>query len=202
MRRPSVPRRARGNRRLLVNAQCIIDVRQFGFDTLRNRRRDGLLDLDWFRLRRLRRRCGRRRDWHRWRRGGRRRRRLEKIKRNRRRHRLRLGQRQRPRRLAQVQLDIHRRLRLQLERLRLLKFSRLIRARQRRLMLGFPRDKRLKLQRLGSDPVALADGICEALSITGASDLRRHVMTMSVDAVTERLVEIYHELLSIHRCAS
>jgi len=52
------------------------------------------------------------------------------------------------------------------------------------------------------DPVALADGICEALSITGASDLRRHVMTMSVDAVTERLVEIYHELLSIHRCAS
>jgi len=53
-----------------------------------------------------------------------------------------------------------------------------------------------------SDPVVLADNICDVLASQQQLDLRRHVATMSLDAVSDRLVGIYKSLLSQDRCAN
>lgn len=53
-----------------------------------------------------------------------------------------------------------------------------------------------------SDPVVLADNICDVLASQQQPDLRRHVAAMSLDAVSDRLVGIYKSLLSQDRCAN
>jgi glycosyltransferase involved in cell wall biosynthesis len=47
-----------------------------------------------------------------------------------------------------------------------------------------------------ADAVSLADGICEALEVTGPRDLRRHVVGMGLDVGSDRLVGIYASLLA------
>lgn len=46
------------------------------------------------------------------------------------------------------------------------------------------------------DPVALADGLCAALDAGGTPDLRRYVQGMSLDAGSDRLIQIYEKLVA------
>jgi teichuronic acid biosynthesis glycosyltransferase TuaC len=50
-----------------------------------------------------------------------------------------------------------------------------------------------------ADQVVLADNICDVLASQREPDLRRHVADMSLDSVSDRLVNIYESLLAIYR---
>jgi len=50
-----------------------------------------------------------------------------------------------------------------------------------------------------ADPVVLADNICDVLASQREPDVRRHVADMSLDLVSDRLVNIYESLLAIYR---
>jgi glycosyltransferase involved in cell wall biosynthesis len=52
-----------------------------------------------------------------------------------------------------------------------------------------------------ADPVVLADNICDVLASQQQPNLRRHVASMSLDVVSDRLVSIYESLLSRGRSA-
>lgn len=49
------------------------------------------------------------------------------------------------------------------------------------------------------DPKIIADHICEVLSLPSPGDLRRHVSSMSVEAVSEQLIAVYRDVLARYR---
>jgi glycosyltransferase involved in cell wall biosynthesis len=46
------------------------------------------------------------------------------------------------------------------------------------------------------DPAVLAQNLCEVLALTGTADLRKHVVPMSLDTTSDRLIGIYESLLA------